>query len=89
MIKVEWLKGGSGKHRKLGSYRFYLIYFVLRSVHVVSTLLIDDNKFLLNNFVDWDTVNLLYNNDFINKGTRITDYMKSLGKAQSRKRPYD
>ena len=52
----------------LGGQRFYKISEVLRSAHVVSRDT-EGNTFYLNNYINWDQFNQLYNPEWQIKGT--------------------
>ncbi len=53
----------------LGGQRFYKIFEVLQSAHVVPRDT-EGNTFYLNNYFDWDQFNQLYNPEKQTKGTR-------------------
>ena len=52
----------------LGSQRFYKISNILQSAHVVQRDT-EGNTFYLNNYINWDQFNQLYNPRWQNKGT--------------------
>ncbi len=60
-------------------WRFYTMSTVLWSVHVISASLekrqrIKDAMYYLNNFIDWDSYNSIYEKDFLTKGTNVALY---------------
>jgi len=61
------------------SQRFYTMSTILQSVYIVSTSLEKRQKikniiYYLNNFIDWDSYNSIYKEDFLNKDTKIALY---------------
>ncbi len=59
--------------------RFYTMSTVLWSVHVISASLkkrqrIKGVMYYLNNFIDWDSYNSIYEEDFLTKGTNVALY---------------
>ena len=69
MVELEkYLILRAEKSLNLGGQRFYKISEVLGSVHIVPR----DTKsttFYLNNYIDWDQFNQLYNPEWQTKGT--------------------
>ena len=51
--------------RMLRAIRFYAMPAILRSVHVVPD---DGNGYYVNNYVDWDTYNTVYDDTFLTDG---------------------
>ena len=71
MIEVEpSLESQAKNPRKLGHRRFYEMSNVIRSAHVVPA---GKGRSYINNYIDWDQYNTLYDVDFINNGTRVAD----------------
>ncbi len=59
--------------------RFYIMSMVLWSVHIISASLkkrqrIKGAMYYLNNFIDWDSYNSIYEKDFLTKGTNVALY---------------
>ncbi len=59
--------------------RFYTMSTVLQSVHIISASLkkrqrIKGAMYYLNNFIDWDSYNSIYEKDFLTKGTNVALY---------------
>ena len=59
--------------------RFYTMSTVLWSVHIISASLkkrqrIKDAMYYLNNFIDWNSYNSIYEKDFLTKGTNVALY---------------
>ncbi len=60
-------------------WRFYTMSTVLWSVHIISASLkkrqrIKGTMYYLNNFIDWDSYNSIYEKDFLTKGTNVALY---------------
>ena len=81
--------------RVLGARRFYALSTIVRSVHIVPGAItgheLETQKqqiFYVNNFVDFDSYNSIYDPDFIKRGTDVANkYEKSREKGkQSTKR---
>ena len=73
MLEVEVQPASKSLHpRKLGGRRAYDISVVIRSAHLVpkDTEL---TTFYVNNFIDWDQYNTIYEEDFISSGIRTAD----------------
>lgn len=74
MIEAEcWLARTSRKERKLGLRRFYPMPTILWSAHVVPAGDSEGRTFLINNFVDWDTFNDFYDDNFLIKDVHMVD----------------
>ena len=59
--------------------RFFIMSNILWSVHIISAPLGTRQRsgaatYYLNNFVDWDSYNTIYKEDFLNKGTKVALY---------------
>ena len=69
MVEVEtWLQGNARNPRGIGARRIYQMSMILRSAHIVPTGL-QDGVYYINNYIDWDTYNTIYDSDFFNQGT--------------------
>jgi hypothetical protein len=66
----------SVKKRNLGCRCFYALENVVRSAHVVPSGT-EHESFYINNYIDWDQYNTLYDPDFVQNGKRLA---KQLGK---------
>ena len=70
MVKLEkYSISRAEKPLNLGGQRFYKISKVLQSAHVVPKDT-EGNTFYLNNYIDWDQFNQLYDPEWQTKGTR-------------------
>ena len=63
----------------MGDCRFFTMSNILWSVHIISASLGTRQRsetvmYYLNNFVDWDSYNTIYEEDFLNKDTKIALY---------------
>ena len=59
--------------------RFFTMSNILQSVHIISASLETRQRsetviYYLNNFVNWDSYNTIYEEDFLNKDTKIALY---------------
>lgn len=82
MIEVErWPKPIQDRQRRsLGNTRIYPMSTILRSAHLVPATLDGDDIFFINNYIDWDTFNSLYDPDFEVNGTRAALRFATLNK---------
>jgi len=60
-------------------WRFYIMSTILQSVHIISASLkkrqrIKGAMYYLNNFIDWNSYNSIYEEDFLTKGTNVALY---------------
>ncbi|KAI9750296.1 MAG: hypothetical protein M4579_006529 [Chaenotheca gracillima] len=80
MVEVErWPESKAEVRRNLGRRRFYDMPTILRSAHVVPA---SGGKFFINNYIDWDQYNTLYEPDFLEEGARVAQrYSKQLGRT--------
>ena len=70
MVEVEtWLRDDVLNPRGIGARRIYQMSTILRSAHLVPTGL-HDGVHYINNYIDWDTYNTVYDPDFHDQGTR-------------------
>jgi hypothetical protein len=65
------------RKRNLGCRRFYALENIVRSAHVIPTGG-EHETFYINNYIDWDQYNTLYDPDFIRNRDRLA---KKLGKG--------
>ena len=73
MMELEKMRTSTTENpRNLGAHRIIEISLVLRSAHVVPK---DQDKFVfyVNNYIDWDQFNQLYDPDWMKKGIRNAD----------------
>jgi hypothetical protein len=59
------------------SSRFYLILFILQSVHIVPATTSYPDLYYINNYINWDQFNTLYMDNFFKEGICITLLYKS------------
>jgi len=84
MIKVkQWLKNTVKKSRYLECRRFYNMSTILRSAHLIST---ESKKFFyVNNYINWNTFNILYEESFLKKRAWKTNELASLNRREKTK----
>jgi hypothetical protein len=70
----------SAKKRNLGCRYFYALENVVRSAHVIPATP-EHETFYVNNYIDWDQYNTLYDPEFLQKGKRLA---QQLGKQLER-----
>ena len=73
MIELEKMRASTAENpRNLGAYRIIEISLVLHSAHVVPR---DQDKFVfyVNNYIDWDQFNQLYDLNVMEKGVQNVD----------------
>ncbi len=84
MIELEKMRASITENpRTLGAHRIIEIFSILRSAHVVPR---DQDKvvFYVNNYIDWDQFNQLYDPDWMEKGIRNADAVaRKLGPAST------
>jgi hypothetical protein len=61
----------SSRKRNLGCRCFYVLENVVRSAHVIPTSA-EHESFYVNNYIDWDQYNTLYDPEFLRNGKRLT-----------------
>ena len=84
MIEVEqWLKNTVKKSWYLECQRFYNMSTILRSAHLIST---ESKKFFyMNNYINWDTFNILYKESFLKKKVQKMNELASLNRREKTK----
>ena len=60
----------SSRRRNLGCRCFYALENVIRSAHVIPTSA-ENDSFYVNNYIDWDQYNTLYDPEFLRNGKRL------------------
>lgn len=76
MIELELPPNPQPNSRTLGPNRIYDMTTILRSAHVVPATLDTSSVFLLNNYIDWHQYNDLYDEDWLDKGTRQAERLQ-------------
>ena len=76
MLELEpWKNAPTAHPRMLGAIRFYGMSAILQSVHLVPD---NGEGYYVNNYVDWDTYNIIYDDSFLeNETRRAMQYEKS------------
>ncbi len=84
MIEVEqWSKNTVKKSWYLEYQRFYNMSTILWSAHLIST---ESKKFFyVNNYINWDTFNILYEESFLKKRAWKTNKLASLDRREKTK----
>ncbi len=84
MIEVEqWSKNTVKKSQYLECWWFYNMSTILRSAYLIST---ESKKFFyVNNYIDWNTFNILYKENFLKKKARKTNKLASLDRREKTK----
>ena len=73
MIELEKIDASTAEHHcNLDTHQIIEISLVLRSAYIISR---DQDKFVfyVNNYIDWDQFNQLYNPDWMDKGIKNAD----------------
>ncbi len=74
MVEVEPWPISIGKNpRFLTGERIYSLAHIIRGAHVIPATLPPVQYWFVNNYIDWDQFNTLYDEDFERKGTRAAD----------------
>ena len=72
MVEVkDWPIVHSQNPRNIGHRRFFDMSMILRSAHIVPTG--TTGVYYINNYVDWDQYNTIFDPDFIANGTQDAD----------------
>jgi len=86
MMKIKhWSKQIFKNSCFINDRRFYNMLTILRSLHVVLTItkrkrVEQKNFFYINNFVDWNTYNIFYDEDFLTNETKAVEKFDELDK---------
>lgn len=76
----KWSEHVFKSSQSIESWRFYILFTILWSVHVVLTFIekawTDKSSviYYINNFSDWDSYNSIYNENFLDKDIKIILY---------------
>ncbi len=74
MVEVELWPITIGKNpRFLIGERIYSLAHIIRGAYVIPATLPPVQYWFVNNYIDWDKFNTLYDKDFERKGTRAAD----------------
>jgi hypothetical protein len=71
----KWPPTTAKNPRKVGHRRFYHIDKVKRSAHIVPTK--DDGRFYVNNYIDFEIFNFVYDEDFMKKELKIANIIQA------------
>ncbi len=86
MMKIKhWSKQIFKNSCFINDRKFYNMLIILRSLHVVSTItkwkkVKQKDFFYINNFIDWNTYNIFYNEDFLTNEMRAVEKFNELDK---------
>ncbi len=77
MMKVKtWHASDARNSCNIDAWQFYQMFTILCSTHVISIRLQNDTYYI-NNYIDWDTYNIIYDSDFFSQEIRMTcDYRR-------------
>jgi hypothetical protein len=68
MIELRaWKQKSLSNLKSLDCHRFYDVSVVIRSVHVMSN---ERNDYYVNNYSNWNTYNIVYDEDFLQSDSR-------------------
>jgi len=68
MVELEdWPHNQAVNTRALGPCRFYNMAIIIRSAHIVPATA---GIYYINNYINWDQYNTLYDPDFISNGVK-------------------
>ena len=71
---LSWINTTIKKFTILKTMKFYNMFSILRSVHVISD---DRDNYYVNNYADWNTYNTIYDADFYDENiSKIKKYRK-------------
>ncbi len=74
MVEVESWPITIGKNpRFLIGKRIYSLAHIIRGAHVIPATLPPGQYWFVNNYIDWDQFNMLYDEDVKRKGMRVAD----------------
>jgi hypothetical protein len=72
MVEVEdWLQVRSQNPWNIGHWCFFDMSTILRSAHIILTGI--TGLYYINNYVDWDHYNTIFDPDFLTNGIRDAD----------------
>lgn len=77
MIELQtWFKKINENSKTLEVKKFYSMFAIIRSAHVMSS---DEDRYYVNNYVNWDTYNNFYHKNFKkNDNKKTKEYKKAL-----------
>ncbi len=74
MIELRaWKQKSSNNLRFFDCHRFFDVSVVIKSVHVMSN---EKNDYYVNNYSNWDTYNIVYDEDFLRNDNRRIEFYK-------------
>ena len=78
IIKLQsWTEERNKNSRMLKFMKFYDVFLILRSVHV---MLNDKDDYYINNYEDWNTYNTIYDADFLKNEARKVDKYRRINR---------
>jgi len=78
----------SSRKRNLGCRSFYPLENVIRSAHVIPTSA-EHESFYVNNYIDWDQYNTLYDPNFLQNGKRLAKQLARQLDIEMRTREFE
>ena len=87
MIEMKkWSKSTNACSRDLTNRRFYILTSIIRSAHVISEAESSSHVDYINNLIDWDQYNILYDKNFQKKKMRAANQTKKKTLKEQRER---
>ena len=79
MMKVKtWHANDARNSHNIDVWQFYQMFTILHNAHVISIEL-QNNTYYINNYIDWNTYNIIYDSDFFSQEMRAAcDYKKQV-----------
>ena len=79
MMKVKtWHASNARNSHNIDIWQFYQMFTIFCSAHVILIRLWDDTYYI-NNYIDWNTYNIIYDSDFFSQEMRAAcDYRRQI-----------